>query len=150
MAADTTEVAMDALFNLCVPLVSEGGLPVKFREDLLVPLTMDELEENDIDADAKGWWIKSANSSILMTWNGESRVIVTTDGDPAVAARAYRAKLSQAGGRVSNEQDFAEGHYGISGEIDVSSKLYVVVNLAIGKADDAAGFYGSATLWERE
>ena len=77
-------------------------------------------------------------------------VIVTTDGDPAVAARAYRAKLSQAGGRVSNEQDFAEGHYGISGEIDVSSKLYVVVNLAIGKADDAAGFYGSATLWERE
>lgn len=148
MAGDMTEVAMDALFNLCVPLMSEGALKVTFREDLLVPLTMDELDENEIEDDAKGWWIESADGPFLMTCNGERRAIVTTDGDPSAAQHAYRARLSQARGRISNEYDDAEGH-GISGEIDISPKLYVVVNLATRKGPDAAGFYGSATLWER-
>jgi len=149
MAADTNEIALDALFQLCVPLVSEGALPVTFRQDLVVPMTMDEQDEEGVDDDAKGWWIKSAEHAIIMTWNGKTRAIVTGDGDPAGALRAYRARLSRAGGRVSNEQDYEAGHYGISGEIDASPKLYVVVNIAISKASDAAGFYGSATLWER-
>lgn len=147
MAAGTTiELAMSALFELCVPAVSDGELPQKFPADLVVALTKAERAEYQISEKADAHRIKTDLGMIVLEIEGPYCAIITADGSPANAIPPFLDWLKRMNGKVSLDQDTQETH-NIAGKIPLRDDRIISVLVSTRKEQGAAGFYGSASRW---
>jgi hypothetical protein len=145
---NTIELAMSALFELCVPTVSAGTIPRTFPSELLVSLTKEEREENEVAPDADAYRVQSDDGFILFEVGEPYCRIITADGDPAEAVAPFLRRLESMNGVVVKDDDTATGH-NIAGRIPLGTEAMISVILATRKAEGAAGFYGSASMWKK-
>ncbi len=140
---------MNALFQLCVPAVSGGALPQTFPPELVVELTAEERAENGVANDAHAFRIKSEHGFILLEFDAPYCSVVTADGEPADTVSPFLQRLKVMKGVVFDDRNSETGH-DIAGRIPLNSDKIISVLLSTRKADDAAGFYGSASMWGKK
>ena len=148
MAGGTTvELAMHALFQLCVPAVSGGAYSQTFPAELIVALTDEERIENQIDKKVESYRIKSDDGFILFQVEIPYCMIITADGNPSDAIAPFKRRLADLGGKVVTDEDTDE-HHNITGEVGLTDGAMISIILATRKETDAQGFYGSASMWK--
>lgn len=150
MSADGSivDVAISALFDLCVPLVGGGGREPTFPTNLIVPLSEEEKRDYaEAIKDCEGAWkIASNHGIVLLTMQQPYCRIVTGAGDPNSALVQFRSRLTAAGGSKKSADAIAEDFEQVHGMIAVGEDRFVSVlfSAAMGKPD--AGFFGAACL----
>jgi hypothetical protein len=144
----TINLALSALFDLCVPTLIGGRFGQTFPTDLIVPLS--EKEKNqyaDVIKDSEqSWKIASDKGIILFVLKQPYCSIITADGDPDVALEQFRSRLTAAGGSEQSTEDLAEGFEQVHGMIPVGDDRFVSVIFSAEIGNPNAGFYGSAVL----
>lgn len=138
---------MDALFQLCVPAVSDGAFAQTFPSELVVDLTDEDRAEHSIESDADGYRIKSDAGFILFQVEMPYCMIVTADGQPSDAIAPFKSRLAAIGGKITKEEETVE-HHNIAGEVRLNDDAMISVLIATRKESGAAGFYGSASMWK--
>ncbi len=151
-AASTTEVALSALFQLCVPAVSGGNLKQSFPPDMLVALTDDEKEEyaEDLKETSEAWRVKAPDGFVLFLAQGYTRRILASDGDSAQARTEFLKRLKAMNGTVEGKFVPAPDAETLGTMIPVSETRSVAVSFTTYLTGDATGFYASAFLAERK
>ena len=146
-AGNTIELAMSALFQLCVPAVSGGLYPQTFPPALVVELTAAERKEYGIAANAKAHRIKSDKGFILLALSSPYCSIVTGDGSSAEAVASFMAGLKKLNATVEGDENTAAGR-NIAGQVQPTADTTISITLATKTGKDATGFYGSASMWK--
>jgi hypothetical protein len=143
----TIELAIAALFDLCIPTASSGQIEQTFPDDLVVPLT--QAEANDYAETIKGCQrvlkIKSEDGIILFALENGWCKVITADGNPVVALETYLCRLRTIGGHESSRESLGEW-LNVHGTIPVNDSDIIVVVFAADMSNPDAGFYGSAAL----
>ena len=150
--ASATEVALSALFQLCVPAVSGGNLQQTFPPEMLVALTDDEKEEHaeDLKEASEAWRIKAPDGLVLFLALGPSRRILALDGDSAEARTEFLKRLKAMNGVVESKFVPAPDAETLGTMLPVSETRSVAISFTTYLTDDATGFYASAFLAERK
>jgi len=150
--ASTTEVALSALFQLCVPAVSGGNLKQSFPPDMLIALTDDEKEDyaEDLKDTSEAWRIKAPDGLVLFLALGPSRRILAVDGNSAEARAEFLKRLKAMNGVVEGKFVPAPDAETLGTMIPVSETRSVAISFTTYLMDDATGFYASAFLAERK
>ncbi len=150
--ASTNEVALSALFELCVPAVSGGNLKQTFPPDMLVALTDDEKEEyaDDLKETSEAWRVVAPDGFVLFLVMGHTRRILTGDGDSAEARAEFLKRLEAMKGAVANKFVPAPDAETLGAFVPVSETRSVAISFTTYLTGDATGFYASAFLAERK
>ena len=151
-AASTNEVALSALFELCVPAVSGGNLKQSFPLEMLIALTDDEKEEfaDDLKETSEAWRVAAPDSLVLFLVLGPSRRILAVDGNSAEAKTEFLKRLKAMNGAVESKFAPAPDAETLGAMIPVSETRSVAVSFTTYLTGDATGFYASAFLAERK
>lgn len=151
-AASTNEVALSALFQLCVPAVSGGNLQQSFPPDMLVALTDDEKEEyvEDLKETNEAWRVVTPDGFVLFLVQGHTRRILASDGDSAEARTEFLKKLKAMNGTVEGKFVPAPDAETLAAFVPVSETRSVAISFTTYLTGDATGFYASALLAERK
>jgi hypothetical protein len=138
-------VALNALFGVCVPGVSQGKLEQSFPPDQIVPLTEAERTTyaEAIGNDDYAYHVLSPDGFILMTTkNGFCRVVIG-EGSTEDAEREFLAKLEAAGGHREILGKPEPGADLINGIIPLGGGDIVALVFTAEK-DGNSGFFASA------
>ena len=151
-AASTTEVALSALFQLCVPAVSGGNLKQSFPPDMLIALTDDEKEEyaEDLKEASESWRVKTPDGLVLFFALGPTRRILSSDGDSAEAKTEFLKRLKAMNGAVDSKFIPGPDAETLAAFVPVSETRSVAISFTTYLTSDATGFYASALLAERK
>ncbi|MEI9888291.1 MAG: hypothetical protein WDN08_17690 [Rhizomicrobium sp.] len=144
-AGALTALALSALFDLCVPGVSQGQLEQKFPMALVVPLTDREKADyaDAIKGDDQALRIQSDAGFILLSTKGGFCRIITAEGDVSAAAALFRTKLHAAGGVERPIASPAPDGQQVDGFIGLKDGYAVALVFTAEKAGDS-GFFASA------
>jgi hypothetical protein len=146
MADALTVLAMQALFELCVPGASQGRMEKTFPSDLLQPLTTDEakaIQPKGAEPDTEEYRVASKDGFILLDVTDRHCAVTTGRGNTDAAAAAFRSSLDSAGGHEVHLAAPGKGLTQINGEIpeDKGDAIVLVFSAESGTEN---GFYGSA------
>ncbi|MFN0024230.1 MAG: hypothetical protein ACKVS5_10065 [Parvularculaceae bacterium] len=146
----TIELALAALFDLCIPAVSEGLVAQTFPSELVLPLTESEKEEYREALGEENWRISSDDGFILLIISAPYCAVVTADGMPREARSRFLKMLETRKGRVTGAEKTTDDPELISAEIDFDEKSFASIVFTIGLEPSAQGFYGSASKWGKK
>jgi hypothetical protein len=146
---ELSELALDVVFDWCVPAASEGRLRQSFPASSFLELTDEERKEfGDADWD-ECWRIDTDKGLILYSVTRSKHQINTCDCDPKTASASFINRLKSIGARDIAVEDQDEGWKRIDGIVDVASDLIVPVIFVCEIENPVAGFFSSAWLMRK-
>jgi hypothetical protein len=146
--ADTgalTALALNVLFGVCVPGVSQGKLQQSFPTGQIVPLTDTEKKTyaDAIKDDDAAYHVLSNDGFVLMTTKGGFCRIITGEGNTADAGQQFLAKLKEAGGHDETLGKPEPGEDLLNGIIALGSGDIIAL-VFTAQSNSNTGFFVSA------
>ncbi len=153
MSANTelSELALDVVFNWCIPAASEVRLQQSFPATSFLELTEKEKKEFEgaIEDSDECWRVASDRGLILYTITGAKHQINISDCDPKPAVDSFMARLANIGARDISINDQKKGWKRIDGIKDLGGGLIVPVIFVCELENPEAGFFSSAWLMRK-
>ncbi|MGA9795649.1 MAG: hypothetical protein WBQ17_08945 [Rhizomicrobium sp.] len=144
-ASALTAIALNALFGLCVPSVSQGKLEQTFPTADILPLTDKERAAyaDAIKDDDRSFRARSSSGFVLVTIKGGFCRVIIGEDEGQKAADDFLAKLKIAGGHEDRVSKGKEGYETIDGTIPLDGGDIVALVFTT-RLNSNSGFFASA------
>lgn len=137
------ELALRAVFDLCVPAASGGARVQTFPADLIVELSEEQKREFEEVLEGDTRLIKCEDGPILFQISAPYFRIITADGDPRDAESEFEKMLLGYGGHIETLAEPPGGCSSKIGVIQLSTAEAVWINMTIRLDENASGFFVS-------
>lgn len=144
-AGALTAIALNALFSLCVPGVSQGKLEQTFPTADILPLTDQERAAyaDAIKDDDRSFRVRSSSGFVLVTTKGGFCRVIVGEEDGQKAADDFLAKLKTIGGHEDGISKDKDGYETIDGTIPLGGGDIVALVFTT-QLNSNSGFFASA------
>lgn len=140
-----TDIALNAVFGLCVPAVSGGIYAQTISVERLSPMPNEKIAEFGLDPQSENYLLQyNGEGDIVVEAEGGACRVITGEGNARVARAEFLKRLEKFGGRVANI-DLPKAPKGtLAAEMPIDDAGMVVISFYAGEEINSEGFYAAS------